>query len=64
MPQSPYGYLVMTVISWVPPLFPHVMAPTPKEWEQKFATAAERRAVEEDNQRSGEAWLVCVPALK
>jgi alkane 1-monooxygenase len=61
MPQSPYGYLVMTVVSWVPPLFKYVMAPTLKEWEEKYATAAERSAVERDNWESGAAWLARSP---
>jgi len=63
MPQSPYGYLVMTVVSWVPPLFKYVMAPSLREWEEKFATPAERRAVERDNRQSGKAWLMRTPVL-
>lgn len=58
MPQSPYGYLVMTVISWVPPLFKYVMAPSLNEWEDKYATPAERAAVLRDNEDSGAAWLI------
>lgn len=53
MPQSPYGYLVMTVISWIPPLFKKVMMPVVKDWDQRYATPAERKLAEAQNASSG-----------
>jgi hypothetical protein len=53
MPQSPYGYLVMTVISWIPPLFFRVMLPKVKEWDERYATADERCLAAQQNVESG-----------
>ena len=52
-PTSRFGYLTMTVISWVPPLFWKVMIPTLKDWEQNWATPEERQLAEAQNRASG-----------
>jgi toluene methyl-monooxygenase len=57
MPQAPYGYLTMTAISWIPPLFYKVMLPVIKEWDQKYATPVERELAEQQNVESGLAAL-------
>ena len=57
-PTSRFGYLTMTVISWVPPLFWKVMIPTLKDWEQNWATPEERRLAEAQNRTSGVADLL------
>jgi hypothetical protein len=56
-PTSQFGYLTMTVISWVPPLFWKSMIPVLKDWEENWATPGERAIVAQQNQESG------VPAL-
>ena len=57
MPMSPYGYITMTVISWMPPLFWWVMTPAIKEWEEKYATDGEREIVRQHNLESGRKEL-------
>jgi alkane 1-monooxygenase len=57
MPECPYGYLTMTAISWVPPLFLKIMVPLLKDWEENWATAEERAIAEEHDKESG------IPAL-
>lgn len=52
-PQSPFGYLTMTVIAWIPPLFFKVLIPMLKEWDEKYATAAELEFTSKENQSSG-----------
>lgn len=52
-PQCPYGYLTMTVIAWIPPLFFKVVIPMLKEWDEKYATAAELEQTRKENQESG-----------
>ena len=57
MPTAQFGYLTMTVISWIPPLFWRVMVPTLREWDEKWATPAERALVAKQNAESGVAGL-------
>ena len=52
-PQCPFGYLTMTVIAWIPPLFFKVMVPMLKEWDEKFATPAELEQTRKENRESG-----------
>lgn len=57
-PTSRFGYLTMTVISWIPPLFWKVMVPTLKEWDEQWATVEERAMTARQNRESGVAGLV------
>lgn len=57
MPESPYGYLTMTLISWLPPVFWKFMIPMLETWDARWATPEERKAVMVQNKASG------VPAL-
>jgi alkane 1-monooxygenase len=57
MPLSPYGYLTMTLVSWIPPLFWKLMIPMLKEWDGKWATAEELKVIAEHNRQSGIAQL-------
>lgn len=63
-PTSRFGYLTMTVISWVPPLFWKVMLPTLKDWEQNWATAEEWRLAEAQNRASGVVELQPPASMK
>ncbi len=56
-PTSRFGYLTMTVVSWVPPLFWRIMIPTLRDWQEHWATSEERALVERQNRASG------IPAL-
>lgn len=58
MPESPFGYLTMTLISWIPPLFWKYMIPMLDEWDRRWATPEELAVVAQHNQQSG------VPALE
>lgn len=53
MPESPYGYLTMTLVSWFPPLFWKLMIPMLKNWDEKWATPAELEVLAEHNRESG-----------
>jgi hypothetical protein len=57
MPQSPFGYITMTVISWIPPLFFKIMLPVVKDWDEKYATPKERQLAETQNRESGLPYL-------
>lgn len=57
MPLAPYGYLTMTLVSWLPPLFWKLMIPMLKEWDGKWATAEELKVIAEHNRASGIAAL-------
>ena len=57
MPLAPYGYLTMTLVSWLPPLFWKLMIPMLKEWDGKWATADELKVIAEHNRASGVAAL-------
>jgi len=63
-PTSQYGYLTMTAICWVPPLFWKVMVPTLKAWDEQWATPEERALIDRQNGESGVAELMesLVPA--
>jgi Fatty acid desaturase len=52
-PTSKFGYLTMTAITWVPPLFWKVMVPAMKDWDEHWATPEERALVEAQNRESG-----------
>lgn len=52
-PTAKFGYLTMTAISWVPPLFWKVMVPTLKDWDEHWATPEERALVDLQNRESG-----------
>ncbi|MGE0485041.1 MAG: fatty acid desaturase [Gammaproteobacteria bacterium] len=53
MPESPYGYLTMTLISWIPPLFWHYMIPMLHTWDETWATPAELEVLRQHNRESG-----------
>ncbi len=57
MPLAPYGYLTMTLVSWIPPLFWKLMIPMLKEWDAKWATTDELKVIAEHNRESGVAEL-------
>ena len=52
-PTSRFGYLTMTVLAWIPPLFWKAMLPSLKEWEEHWATPEERILVAAQNRESG-----------
>ena len=58
MPESPYGYVTMTLISWIPPWFWHHMIPMLNDWDERWATAEERAVVKTHNKESGVPELV------
>jgi len=58
MPESPYGYLTMTLVSWIPPLFWKLMIPMLREWDARWATPAELALLREHNRESGIAELL------
>jgi len=53
MPESPYGYLTMTLVSWFPPIFWKLMIPMLQGWDSKWATPAELAILEQHNRESG-----------
>lgn len=53
MPKTPYSYITMAAISMVPPLFYKVMVPKLKDWDEKYATPAERELTARQNAVSG-----------
>ena len=57
MPEAPYGYLTMTLVSWLPPLFWKLMIPMLKEWDEKWATPEELKVINGHNRESGIAEL-------
>ena len=57
MPESPYGYLTMTLVSWFPPMFWKLMIPMLNEWDSKWATPAELEILSQHNRESGIAAL-------
>jgi hypothetical protein len=57
MPEAPYGYLTMTLVSWIPPLFWKLMIPMLKHWDEHWATPAELEVIERHNRESGIAEL-------
>jgi alkane 1-monooxygenase len=63
MPESPYGYLTMTLVSWIPPWFWSLMVPMLRDWDEKWATPEERAIVDEHNLESGVRALQRVTAM-
>lgn len=57
MPESPFGYLTMTLISWIPPVYWYYMIPMLKDWDENWATPAELEVIREHNRESGIAAL-------
>lgn len=57
MPLAPYGYLTMTLVSWIPPVFWKLMIPMLREWDAKWATADELEVLALHNRESGIAEL-------
>ncbi len=53
MPLAPYGYLTMTLISWLPPLYWRIMIPMLKAWDKEWASAEELKVIAEHNRESG-----------
>ena len=58
MPESPYGYITMVLIAWIPPWFWKEMIPMLKDWDEHWATPEELKVIEEHNRESGIAALV------
>ena len=46
-PTLPYGYQTMAFIALTPPLWRHIMRPLLADWDQRFASDAEREVVRE-----------------
>ena len=46
-PTLPYGYQTMAFIALTPPLWRHIMTPLLVDWDQRFASDAEREVVRE-----------------
>jgi hypothetical protein len=59
-PMMKYGYLTMIVFTMVPPLYRKMMIPKLKDWDQRFATPAERKLAQEANAASGIPELMTV----
>ena len=53
MPESPYGYITMTLISWIPFWFWKEMLVMLKEWDEKWATPEELKVIAQHNYESG-----------
>jgi fatty acid desaturase len=51
-PQLPFGYKTMIVMSLAPPIWDKVVGPRLAEWDQRFASEAERRILSERGQLS------------
>ena len=63
MPESPYGYLTMTLLSWFPPLYWKTMIPMLKDWDENWATPQELEIINEHNKEAGIPQLASnVPA--
>jgi len=58
MPESPYGYITMTLISWIPFWFWKEMIPMLRDWDEKWATQAELEIISEHNRESGVEQLM------
>ena len=57
MPESPYGYITMVLIAWIPPWFWKEMIPMLKNWDEHWATPEELKVIDEHNRESGIAEL-------
>jgi len=56
-PMLPNGYLSMLLIALVPPLFKKIMTPALNDWDERHATAAERKLAQEASRISGMSGL-------
>jgi Fatty acid desaturase len=61
-PMLPNGYLSMLLIALVPPVFKKIMTPALNEWDDKHATAAERKLAQEASVNSGMNGLEIIHA--
>jgi hypothetical protein len=61
-PMLPNGYLSMLLIALVPPVFKKIMTPALNEWDDKHATAAERKLAQEASVNSGMRGLEIIHA--
>ena len=52
-PMMVQGYLTTILLTLVPPLWHALMVPKLRDWDARFANAAERRLADEANRRSG-----------
>ncbi len=52
-PQNPYPYMTLTLLGLIPPLWHRLWAPYLIEWDEKWASPAERELAREANRRSG-----------
>ena len=57
MPESPYGYITMVLIAWIPTWFWKEMIPMLKNWDEHWATPEELKVIDEHNRESGIAEL-------
>ena len=53
MPESPYGYITMTLISWIPFWFWKEMLVMLKDWDENWATPEELKVIAQHNYESG-----------
>ncbi|MGH8672207.1 MAG: fatty acid desaturase, partial [Burkholderiales bacterium] len=53
MPMTPYNYILMGLLSMIPPLYFKIMVPVLKEWDEKYATPGERALAAKQNAESG-----------
>jgi alkane 1-monooxygenase len=58
MPMTPYNYILMGLISMVPPLYWKIMVPVIKDWDERYATPAERALASQQNAQSGVPGLM------
>lgn len=56
-PQNPYPYVTLTLMGLIPPLWHRLWAPYLIEWDEKWASPAERELAREANRRSGVRML-------
>ena len=57
-PNMPYGFITMTVLTWIQPLFYRAIIPKLKEWDLQYATLNELRIVQKQNKHSKLAPLL------
>ena len=53
MPESPYGYITMTLISWIPFWFWKEMLVMLRDWDENWATSEELKVIAQHNYESG-----------
>lgn len=61
-PMLPAGYLSMILIALVPPVFKRMMVPALNEWDEKQASAEERKLALEDSKKCGMRGLKILEA--